>query len=147
MPKIRRNILVVDDDPSIHELIESTLDPERFTVVHAFDGAEGLEAVRREKPDAVVLDVEMPRMTGHQVVAALRNDPDVSTTLVLMLSSLSGPDHARTGLERGADAYLEKPFSPALLARRIEYLMDLRSAAAGIVGSETGGLVELGRTR
>lgn len=140
----RRRILVVDDDPSIHDLIESSLDPEAFRVLHAYDGAEGLEAVRREKPDAVILDVEMPRMTGHHVVDAIRNDPEIAAILVLMLSSLAGPEHARTGLARGADAYLEKPFSPALLARRVEYLMDLRNAATSALKS---GGIDLTRAR
>src|SRR2546423_1131393 len=69
------SVLVVDDDPVILKLLEVNFEMEGFTVYTASDGAMGLERARATMPDAIILDVMMPKMTGHEVAAALKDDP------------------------------------------------------------------------
>ncbi len=107
-------IVIVDDEVHIRSLLEQTLeeldgDPEILT---AANGQEGLALIERERPQLVFLDVMMPLMNGYEVCAAVRRNPDLAGTTIVMLSA-KGQEVDRTrGLETGAHRFVTKPFDP-----------------------------------
>ncbi len=133
---MRRTLLIVDDAPDVHDLLRAAIDEETYDILDAYDGVEGLEMVRKHRPDLVVLDVDMPRMDGKQVLAEIRRDLTTTSTLVVMLTAQTTSDARREGFDLGVDAYLEKPFHAATVVRRIAYLIDLRFAAAAAVSPD-----------
>jgi two-component system phosphate regulon response regulator PhoB len=110
-------VLVVDDDKLIRDVVRKTLEREGMRVVEAKDGAEALEQLRLAPVDVAIVDVHMPRMTGHEFVAKLRvQDPRVH---VIMLTSAGTEADRVRGLVGGADDYVVKPFSARELAARV----------------------------
>ncbi|CAN0194938.1 unnamed protein product [Phaeothamnion confervicola] len=102
-------IVVIDDDETIRGLITAALRFEGYEVREADNGASGLALVRDCRPDLVVSDVNMPVMDGFAMVQALRADPSIQGTPVILLTSLQEREHVRTGMTSGADDYLTKP--------------------------------------
>jgi signal transduction histidine kinase/DNA-binding response OmpR family regulator/ligand-binding sensor domain-containing protein len=121
----RTTVLVVDDHADLRRYIAEILAP-RYRVIEASDGLEALATTRRELPDLVVCDVMMPGMDGHDLVRALRADPDTGLVPIVLLSARGAPDAQIEGLARGADVYLVKPFSSAVLRAQIDGLVDQR---------------------
>lgn len=115
-------ILVVDDEPNIRRLIEHHLVRRGHQVDVAVDGFDALEKVRAQRPDLLVLDVNMPGPDGFEVLAALKEDPATVELPVIMLTALSSDDHIRHGWGIGADFYLTKPFNPYELGLLIDRL-------------------------
>ena len=125
MPK---KILIVDDDPDFVEAVSLILKPKKFDVVTAYNGIEGLEKVKAERPDLIVLDVMMPEKDGYTVCKELKADPNWSPIPILLLTAVAS--HVPTtrytqemGMETEADDYLDKPVEPEVLVRRIETLL------------------------
>ena len=116
-------ILVVDDEPSIVELVRFTLEDADVRVVEASDGVEALLLARRVKPDLVLLDVQMPRLDGLEVCRQLRREPDFTRTPIIMLTAAGQQADRTRGLGAGADEYLTKPFSPLALLALVEALL------------------------
>jgi two-component system phosphate regulon response regulator PhoB len=116
-------ILVVDDEPSIVELVRFTLEDADVRVVEASDGAEALILARRIKPDLVLLDVQMPRLDGLEVCRQLRREPDFGRMPIIMLTAAGQQADRTRGLGAGADEYLTKPFSPLALLALVEALL------------------------
>jgi len=110
-------ILVVDDEPSILELVSAYLKKDGYEVFTAQDGPGGLKAARVFKPDIVVLDVMLPGMDGIELLARLRRESDV---YVIMLTAKSEETDKIIGLSVGADDYVTKPFSPRELVARVK---------------------------
>ena len=113
-------ILIVDDDSDLQEVIRIDLEASNFEVLSATDGAEGLEMALQEKPNLVILDVNLPSLDGLSVCRKLRAQSDVP---ILMLSSLQQDYDRIVGLEVGADDYLGKPFNPRELLARVRALL------------------------
>jgi len=105
-------ILVCDDERHIVRLIQVNLEKQGYQVVTAYDGKEGLEKIRAEKPNLVVLDVMMPYMDGFEVLKSLRKDPEFETLPVIMLTAKAQDKDVFEGYHYGADMYLTKPFNP-----------------------------------
>ena len=114
-------ILVVDDDPNIRELLSQELGETGYRVQLAPNGREALAAIRRERPDLVVLDVMMPEMNGFDVAAVLKNDPATADIPILILSIVQDRDR---GYRLGVDRYLTKPIDTDLLFREIGALLE-----------------------
>jgi CheY-like chemotaxis protein/DNA-binding CsgD family transcriptional regulator len=110
---VNATVLVVEDEPDIRQLIRVNLELDGYAVVLAADGAEGLEAVGRQRPDVIVLDVMMPTLDGWEVLSRLKAAADdLAAVPVLMLTARTDTiDRLRGGIE-GAIRYLTKPFSP-----------------------------------
>jgi len=121
--KTAGKVLIVDDDPEILELLRFALESETYHVIAATNGEEALELVKSEHPDIVVLDVNMPRMTGYEALDSIRNNPATCLLPVIMLTSLSKTKDKLTGIKLGADEYLNKPFEVIELVGRIEGLL------------------------
>ena len=113
MPKI----LVVDDEPSITNLVSAYLKPEGYDVFVAADGNAGLKAARTFKPDIIILDVMLPGMDGIELLTRLRRESDV---YVIMLTARTEETDKIIGLSVGADDYVTKPFSPRELVARVK---------------------------
>jgi two-component system alkaline phosphatase synthesis response regulator PhoP len=131
-------ILVVDDEPSILNLVTSYLRAEGYTYYTASDGPSGLKAAREFKPDLIVLDIMLPGMDGIEVLSQLRRESDV---YVIMLTAKSEETDKIVGLSVGADDYLTKPFSPRELMARIKAALrrlqtDSRPAQHEVISSE-----------
>jgi DNA-binding response OmpR family regulator len=112
-------ILVADDNPEIRELLQSILEKAGYAVVTAENGVLALEVIFRDSPDLVLMDIEMPKMTGWEAVKRLKADPILEHMPVLFLTSLSQTQNKIAGLDLGADDYLVKPFDIAELLARI----------------------------
>ncbi|MGE0002316.1 MAG: response regulator transcription factor [Fimbriimonadaceae bacterium] len=110
MPPLK--ILVCDDERHIVRLIQVNLEKQGYQVVTAYDGKEGLEKVKAEKPDLLVLDVMMPYMDGFEVLKSLRREPETESLPVIMLTAKAQDKDVFEGYHYGADMYLTKPFNP-----------------------------------
>src|SRR5438034_4546329 len=115
-----KKVLVVDDERVLAETIGYNLRRDGYAAVAAYDGEEALQAARREKPDAIVLDVMLPRLDGFEVCRVLRRETAVP---ILMLTAREDEIDKVLGLELGADDYLTKPFSMRELLARVKALL------------------------
>lgn len=113
------SVLVVDDDPVILKLLEVNFEMEGFTVYTASDGAMGLERAKATMPDAIILDVMMPKMTGHEVAAALKDDPKTQRIPILFVTAKAQSTDIARGLDIGVADYVTKPFDPLDLVSRV----------------------------
>ncbi len=116
-------ILVVEDEPDISALVAYHLARESYRVRTAFDGAEALEAVRRERPDLLVLDLMLPGMSGLDVLRELRGRPEYESLPVILLTARKEEGDRVEGLRLGADDYVAKPFSPQELVLRVQAVL------------------------
>src|SRR5512147_2077937 len=110
-------ILVIDDEPSIVNLITAYLKPEGYEIHTAMDGPSGLKAARAFKPDLVVLDIMLPGMDGLELLSRLRRESEV---YVILLTARTEETDKIVGLSVGADDYVTKPFSPRELLARVK---------------------------
>ncbi len=109
-------ILIIEDDPSIAELLTVALEQDGFRSLHAGDGRLGLELFFHHRPDAVLLDLRLPRLSGLEVLREIRKNSEIP---VLILSVKDQESDKVAGLELGADDYVTKPFSPRELMARL----------------------------
>ncbi|TCJ15140.1 response regulator transcription factor [Rubrobacter taiwanensis] len=117
---MEETILLVDDDAALLEVVSIMLSQEGYRVVTAEDGAGALEAVERERPDLVILDIMMPRMSGFEVCRRIRAESDIP---IVMLTAKSQSVDKVVGLELGADDYITKPFDTKELLARIRAIL------------------------
>ncbi len=112
-------IVVAEDEKDIRDLLVFILELAGHQVVAVSDGQQAVEAVRREGPDLVILDVRMPRMDGYDACRILKQDPETAHIPVIFLSARGQDSEVQTGLEAGAEKYIVKPFSPEELLSEI----------------------------
>jgi two-component system phosphate regulon response regulator PhoB len=113
-------ILLVEDDPDIRELVAYKLTRGGFEVIEAADGLAALQAARSRRPDAVVLDMGLPRLSGIEVCRELRAAPATVAVPIIMLTGAVRLSDLEQAYAAGATDYLVKPFSPRELQRRVE---------------------------
>ena len=117
-------ILIADDEPNILISLEFLMKREGYEVHLARDGQEALDALRRERPRLVLLDVMMPKKTGFEVCQEGRNDDGIRSTLILMLTAKGRETDIVKGLALGADAYMTKPFSTRELVQKVRSMLE-----------------------
>lgn len=132
-----RNVLVVDDEPDILELISYNLKREGYSVTAVATGEAAIEALRRLRPDLVVLDLMLPGVNGLEVCRRIKTDPKLSGIPVVMLTARSEDTDIIEGLETGADDYITKPFNPKVLMARVRSALR-RGDPTGSVGTNPG---------
>ena len=135
-------VLLLEDEGDVVDLLRYHLRKAGFKVLVANTGSAGLEAVRQNIPDAVILDIMLPGMTGLEVCRTMKADPTLAGVPILMLTAKSDVKDRVKGLELGAEDYVTKPFSPKEVVLRVQALLKrLRSGSA--VGStlESGSIV------
>ena len=123
-------IVVMEDDAGTRLLISSVLKKDGHEVLAAEDGLQGLALVRGQGPDLVISDVQMPGLNGFDVVTAIRKDPQVAATPVILLTSLQERAHMRIGMNSGADDYITKPFQPRELREAVAAQLNKRKVHA-----------------
>ncbi len=126
-------ILLVEDDQDLSMMVKAGLEGERHVVEIAYDGEEAMHLIKSEEYDVVVLDWQLPKLTGIEVLKNLRQmSKPVS---VIMLTGKSGIDHKEEGIDTGADDYLTKPFDMRELHARLRALLRRPSGASGMTGN------------
>ena len=134
-------VLLIEDDEAQRFVARFALKKAGHEVQEAADGVEGLRAAREQCPDVIVCDVMMPAVTGYDVLAQLRADPNLATIPVILLTAMSDRKHMRQGMTAGADDYITKPYRPdelceavtAVLARRQVQEEAFRTSVSDIV--------------
>ena len=112
-------ILIIEDDPEIQEMLKYAFAQEGWKLIHAKTGEEGLECLRKEGADCVVLDIMLPGMDGFKALKKIRSDESLRALPVIMCTARGEDADVVTGLELGADDYVVKPYSPRVLAARV----------------------------
>ena len=126
----KKRILVVDDEPDFASIVQANLEKEGFEVEVAYDGVEGLEKVKANPPDAVVLDVMMPEKDGYQMCSELKADDKYANIPVLMLTAVADRVTSTRyshydGMSMEADDYLPKPASAEEITESIKSLLGI----------------------
>ncbi len=119
-------ILVVDDNQQNLELIQAYLEDLECQTAAARDGIEALEMVARQKPDLILLDVMMPRMSGFEVCRRLKNNPETGDIPVIMVTALNEFGDIERGIDSGTDDFVSKPINRLELLTRIKTMLKLK---------------------
>ena len=117
--RTRSRVLITDDEPITRMLIKLLLERENFEVLEAANGKQAVDIATRERPDLMIIDLNMPEMDGYEAIARLRRDITMATLPIMVLTSEEGPGVENRVLELGADDYIIKPFDPAVLLSRV----------------------------
>jgi two-component system phosphate regulon response regulator PhoB len=116
-------VLIIEDESDVVDLIRYNLKKAKFRVLTAQDGAEGFSMAVTDRPDAVVLDIMLPRLNGFEVLKKLKADSRSESIPILILSAKGEAESRIKGLQLGADDFMPKPFSPKELVLRIQALL------------------------
>ena len=119
---IQRRILVVDDEPVIVKTLTKAIRRQGFDVVSAADGEEALEKVRSTNPDLVILDIQMPKLDGTEVLQRIKGSPETASLPVIMLTGKAGDEDILKGYKYGANYYIPKPFKMIEVLQGIEMM-------------------------
>jgi DNA-binding response OmpR family regulator len=120
----QRNVLVVDDHAPMRTLCRVNLEAAGFRVLEAADGDEALAAIRTDRPDLILLDIMMPRVSGWEVAAALLTDSSTDRIPIIFITARTGVTDQIRAFELGAQDYVTKPFDPAGLAATVTNVLD-----------------------
>lgn len=117
-----KKILIVDDQSEVRELVSVTLEIGAYDILTAVNGDEALRVARREMPDVMLLDIQMPggSLDGIEVCRALKADPRTARIYIVMLTAKGQDWDKQAGYDAGADDYFVKPFSPLELMEKVE---------------------------
>jgi DNA-binding response OmpR family regulator len=119
-----KKILIVEDDKFLRELIVKKLSNERYDVVEAVDGEQGLQKIKETKPDLVLLDLILPGIDGFEVLAQKKEDPFIASVPVIVLSNLGQKEDVDKGLSLGATDYLIKAhFTPGEIIEKVRNII------------------------
>ena len=132
-------ILVADDDPFNLRLLEELCEAAGYQVVTASDGVEVLDIVARERPQLVLLDLELPRKNGFEVLEVLKADPELESIPVVVVTGTGDVDARARGIELGAEDYITKPFRVFEIQQRIRNAIRLKSAETRAAEAEALG--------
>jgi two-component system alkaline phosphatase synthesis response regulator PhoP len=119
----KARILVVDDEPELVRTLGLYLERSGYEVLTALDGEQAVHAIRRERPDLLILDLMLPKRDGWEVTRIVRSDPVLAALPILMLTARVDDTDKIVGLELGADDYVTKPYNPREVAARVKALL------------------------
>jgi len=131
-----KTILVIDDLPENVFMLQDRLEHEGYEVITAYGGKSGIEKVRSERPDLILLDIMMPDITGIEVCKILVADKETSGIPIILVTAKSGADDTKEGLEAGAFDYIKKPFNRVELVARVKSALKLSEANKLVLESE-----------
>ena len=119
-------ILVVDDNRENLELLEAYLEDLDCRTIPAYDGPDALEIVRKDKPDLILLDVMMPKMSGFEVCRKIKNDPATAHIPIIMVTALNEYGDMQRGVDCGTDDFVSKPVNKLELLTRVKTMLKLK---------------------
>ena len=131
-----KTILVIDDLPENVFMLQDRLENEGYNIITAYDGKSGIEKVRSEKPDLILLDIMMPDITGIEVCKILVNDDKTKHIPIILVTAKAGAEDTKEGLEAGAFDYIKKPFNRIELIARIKSALKLSEANNRLLDAE-----------
>ncbi len=118
-----KKILIVEDNPQNMRLIEMALSAESYTLLRTTDGEEALEVAKKERPDLIIMDIQLPKMSGLEVTRKLREIPEFSRTPIVAITAYAMKGDKEKALAAGCNAYLSKPIKaldlPGLIAKML----------------------------
>ncbi len=121
---MNEKILIVEDNPQNMRLIEMTLETGGYTLLKAVDGEEGLEMATRQRPDLIIMDIQLPKMNGLEVVRILRQKPEFDRVPIIAITAYAMKGDEEKSLEAGCNAYLPKPINtrelPKIIAKMLQ---------------------------
>ncbi|HLF17549.1 MAG TPA: response regulator [Candidatus Omnitrophota bacterium] len=116
----RKEILIIDDDKDLNKILQSELGKLGYSVATALDGEEGLRLMQQKKPDLVILDIMLPKISGYEVLGEMKKNKETQTIPVVMLTGMGLEEDIQKGIHLGAEYYLVKPLKTKLLIKCIE---------------------------
>jgi two-component system alkaline phosphatase synthesis response regulator PhoP len=124
-----KKILLVDDEPFILTLLEQTLEEfeeKGVILLKAMNGEDALRLAQTERPDLVFLDIMMPRLSGYEVCQRIKEDADLDSIYVILLTARGQETDRERGIDVGADEYMTKPFDPDVIIQRTQEILSVR---------------------
>jgi two-component system alkaline phosphatase synthesis response regulator PhoP len=118
-----KRILIVDDEVQLVEMVKMRLEAAGYEIISAYDGQEGFDKAKRDKPDLIILDLMLPKMDGYKVCGLLKNDARYSNIPIIMFTARVREEDERLGRDLGAEEYVTKPFDPKILLSKIKELL------------------------
>lgn len=119
----KKRILIVEDEIELVKAIQIRLQQADYEVLITYDGQDGLEKAKKEKPDLIILDLMLPKMDGYKVCGLLKADVRYNKIPIIMFTARARESDEKLGFEVGADAYLTKPFQYEILLAKIKELL------------------------
>ncbi len=119
----RKKVMIIDDEKDLLEELSIRMESCQWDVIIASNGLEGLEMVKKGKPDLIVLDVVMPKMNGYQVCRSLKADPATQHIPIILLTAMAQANDKAYGKEMGASDYLSKPCDVRVLIEKMKVLL------------------------
>lgn len=120
---MNEKILIVDDEPQIHTVLGKLLTKEGYQISSAYNAEETYRSIEKEKPDLIILDIMIPKVSGIEICNKLKGDPKTKDILILMLSAKDSQSDRLEGFHQGADDYVSKPFHLRSLVRKIQHML------------------------
>jgi two-component system cell cycle response regulator DivK len=117
-----KNILYVEDNELNRKIVRDLLRRTRYRLIEAVDGEAGVAMAREERPDLILVDVQLPKMSGIDVMRTLRSEPETASTPIIAITSFALGGNEQKAMEAGANAYMAKPYSPFDLLSMIRRL-------------------------
>lgn len=122
----KKKILLADDERSLRELLRVLFEGAGYEFIEAEDGKNALEQIKKSKPDLIILDVNMPKMNGFQVLEHIKKDSKTRDIPVVMLTTRAEQEDIETGMELNADQYIPKPFDSKKILLTVENIFKVR---------------------
>lgn len=119
----KKKILIVDDEKDLVKILIFRLEANNYEVISAYDGLEGLEKAKKEKPDLIILDLMLSKMDGYKVCGLLKADTRYNKIPIIVFTARAQEEDMKLGEEVGADAYITKPFKSQALLDKIKELL------------------------
>jgi len=125
--KITKKVLIIEDAKHVVMMLESRLRANGYEVISAYDGQQGLERAQKEKPDLIIMDIMLPKLTGDEVCKKLKQNKELATIPIIVLTALARRQDIKLAEQLGVDAYITKPFMPDVLLSKIGELIGKNS--------------------
>lgn len=138
---IKKQVLIVDDDPVFTRLLESDLHVSGFEVLTAKDGYRGIETARQERPDIIIMDIMMPGMDGHKTSELIKASPFTADIPIIYVTAKDGLLDEELAFEIGADFFVKKPYEPDVLLSLIKKTLKVREKRTELGPGTTAGSI------
>ena len=119
MEKHSKKVMIVDDEFTIRELVELTLEPD-YRVLKVDSGITALETIKKTRPDLIILDIMMPKLDGFQVCTILKSNDETKEIPIIILTAKHSIEDVKESIRADCDEYITKPFEPELLKKRVD---------------------------